>query len=320
MVVFWPRCDPVIAIQVFSTIALTPNLTSMFHYDFNAGSFAQFGNPTEVPHIDHRTERTDFRDMSHLAIRQRLDAENFKDDFILVDEHTQQSHAIWWIVSTQDSKDLYDGYDHIEYPGENETLWQSHILIQDFAYEYDSIAAGVTFLPDIIPRWNIHVPYDPHDPQEPPFTEGIDYAHQRSALPGPAGVYAAFSEIIYTNNWTICQWQTTPWCIALTREAAELSGLLSPEMLSRAAGRSVWSPWSHWGVPYHRPPRPGDEIQLRADYDWDSPRWPPPGTVGPFPGPTGPPRLARGTRFRQQCLSRKLKKPGLPSPTVATSR
>ncbi|KAL8708595.1 MAG: hypothetical protein Q9220_006531 [cf. Caloplaca sp. 1 TL-2023] len=319
MVVFWPRCDPVAVIQVFSTIALTANLTSMFHYDFNVGSLAQFGNPTETPRFDHRTERTDFRDLSHLAIRQRLDVEGFTDDFILVDEHTLQSHAIWWIVSTQDSQEIYNDYQHVTYQGENQTLWQTHILIQDFAYEYDGIAAGDSQLVDFIPRWNIHVPYDPHDPQEPPFTTGDDYAHHEGALPGPASVWATFPEIIFSNDWNICRYQSAPWCVALTREAAKLSGLLSPEMLSGDAFLGEWSPWEHWGVKYDRPPRPGDEIKLRADYDWDNPRWPAPGIAGPFPGPTGSPPLTIG-RPSQQCVRRKPKKPGVASPSVATSK
>ena len=154
MVVFVPSCDPAVVLQVISTVALTLNLTSMFQSEFNMGSFAQFGSPAAVARIDHRTERTDFRNISHFAIRQHLDAENFTDEFILIDEHTEQSHATWWILSTEMDKLIEGSYLVVEHPGENYTLWQAHVSISTFANDYDGIAVGETFIDDIIPRWD----------------------------------------------------------------------------------------------------------------------------------------------------------------------
>ena len=69
MVVFLPR-DEQAVVQVFNILALTANLTSMFYHEFNMGTFAQFGDPDTVLCIDHLSECTDFRNMSHYAIRQ----------------------------------------------------------------------------------------------------------------------------------------------------------------------------------------------------------------------------------------------------------
>ncbi|KAL8684185.1 MAG: hypothetical protein Q9224_006538 [Gallowayella concinna] len=283
MVVFWPSwCGPDV-IQVYSTVALTASLTSMFQYDFNVGSFAQFGDPNQVAHLN---ERTDFHNIPHFAIRQRLDQENFTDPFILIDEHTAQSHAIWWITTTEESELMTDsftsyGYPPITYPGENLILWQAHILIQDLAWDYGAISIGETSVEDIMPGQRVY-PYDPHDPQEPPFTLGRDYANKqvlRSLYPSHS-INATFPEIMYTTDPTITRYKGTPpppGCVALTPEAATLSGMVSGEN----GGIHSWWPW------HGAPPRTGDVIQLTADYDVDSPRWPPPGVAGEFPGPTG---------------------------------
>lgn len=81
MVRFFPRGEGPHVLQVFSTVALTADLTSLFKHDFNIGSFAQVGDPDTVARIDRRSERTDFPNISHLAIRQLLDTENFPNEF-----------------------------------------------------------------------------------------------------------------------------------------------------------------------------------------------------------------------------------------------
>lgn len=332
MVVFLPRFDETSVLQVFSTVALTANLTSLFRYDFNVGSFAQFGDPETVARIDHRSERTDFRNISHLAIRQQLDAEGFTDEFILIDEHTAQNHAIWWVITTEDSKDTTEdfigqGNPPVTYPGENFTLWQSHIMIQDLAYMYDSVARFDYRIFDLVAGDRIN-PYDPHDPQEPPRNEGRDYITRPGAENLIYGHYitATFSEVMLTTDPAITRYKGTKWCVALTPEAAALAGLLSPVWLSGDAAICEWSPFDRRG---DDPPRPGDVIDLQSNYDWDSPRWPPPGVAAPFPGPTINLSLASRIGRRpsyprvgdpQQCMRRKLRRPGPPSQLVATSR
>ncbi|KAI4229173.1 MAG: hypothetical protein LQ349_006436 [Xanthoria aureola] len=332
MVVFSPRCDPRSVLQVFSTVALTANLTSLFQYDFNVGSFAQFGDPETVARIDHRSERTDFRNISHLAIRQQLDAEDFLDEFILIDEHTAQSHAIWWVITTRDSKDTTEdltafGNPPVTYLGENFTLWQSHIMIQDIAYAYDSVVLFDLRIYDLIAGDRIH-PYDPHDPQEPPRNEGRDYITKEHAQYLIDGHYitATFSEIMLTADPSITRYKWSKWCVALTPEAARQSGLLSPVWLSGHDAISEWWPFDRRG---DLPPRPGDVIQLKSHYDWDSPRWPPPGVAAPFPAPTGNLSLASRVGRHpshptvgspQQCVPRKPRKLRPTSPLVAISR
>ena len=331
MVVFSPSCGPIV-LQVFSTIALTANLTSMFRHDFNIGSFAQFGDPIEVARIDHTSERTDFRNISHLAIRQRLDAENFTKEFILIDEHTAQSHAIWWVSTTQDSELITDHFINlfhppVTYPGEAFVLWQSHIRIQDFAYVYDSIEAGETSIDELVAGHRTH-PYDPHDPQEPPLNYGQDYTSKETAagLAYPHYITATFAEVMYTTDPAITRYKWTKGCVGLTPEAANLSGMLSPAQLSGDAAINEWWPYEQQD---DRPPRPGDVIELRVDYDWDSSRWPPPGVAAPFPGPTGNLSLASRTgrrssylavRSPQQCAQRRLRRPEPASTSVAIAR
>ncbi|KAL8882303.1 MAG: hypothetical protein Q9192_007605 [Flavoplaca navasiana] len=332
MVGFSPLCEHHV-MQVISTIALTPNLQSMVQYDFNVGSFAQFGDPWMIPRMDHRTQRTDFGNMSHLAIRQHLDAENFTEDFVLVDAHTEQSHAIWWITATEYSEFMTDlvtglGVPPVAYPGENFTLWQSHILTQDFPYEYEGISSGGGSMDEIIPRFDFNVPYDPHDPQDPPYTNGQNYSSKEEALylTIAAYIHATFPEVIYTNDPRITgrniSANAPPWCVSLTPEAAHLSGLLSAAHLSGDAALMEWSAFGIWGTwpPYHsRPPRPGDVIALTLYHDWDNPRWPPPGVAGPFPGPTGPPLPPR-IKSSQQCAPRKIRRPRpAPLPMAATA-
>ena len=291
MVVFLPR-DEQAVVQVFSTLALTANLTSIFHHEFNIGTLAQFGDPDTIARIDHRSERTEFRNMSHYAIRQQLDAENFKKDFILVDENTPHNNAIWWITESDMSEICMDPA--ISYPGEDYVLWQIHMLIRDLAAEYDGIEAGETFIWDLFDaKYNYtkpqdRPPYDPHDPQQPPFNEGSDYTQGGGRK---HRITATYSELIWTDDPKICQLIGLggTWCVALTREAASLSGLISPVGLSGDEAISAWSPmFQHPGNrPVDRKPRPGDVINLQAYYDWHSPRWPPPGIAAPFPSPTG---------------------------------
>ncbi|KAL8679119.1 MAG: hypothetical protein Q9186_004564 [Xanthomendoza sp. 1 TL-2023] len=274
MVVFLPRSEPPSLLQVFSTVALTANLTSLFQHDFNVGSRAQFGDPDTIARIDYRSERTDFRNLSHLAIRQLLDAEDFKHEFLLIDEHTAQNHAIWWVVTSHDSQSIELDPPPVSYPGEAFVLWQSHIMIQ-------------VFLPQLV--------YCGDDQQQ---------------------------QVMYTADPEITRWKLSKWAVALTPEAAKLSGMSS----------DGWSPWAPGAQPggrsYDRPPQPGDVVDLRVNYDWHSPRWPPPGVAGPFPGPTSNRSLAGRmgrhvrhppVRFPTKCVGHKLRRPRPATPPVAIS-
>ncbi|KAL9035231.1 MAG: hypothetical protein Q9180_004970 [Flavoplaca navasiana] len=226
MVVFWRDCYPTLVVQVFSTIALTPNLTSLIQHDFNIGTFAQFGDPALALHFNHRT---DFYNTSHLLIRQHLDAENFLDPFVVVDRDTARSHAIWYVTTTDESYELSGRWSPpVTYPGENITLWQSHILIQDFPHQYQLVEGADIGFEDIIPGER-YDPYDPHDPQDPPYTEGYNYATKEGARNiCSATINASFSEVMFTNDPSITHEMLNPppqWAVALKPRPARLAGL-----------------------------------------------------------------------------------------------
>ncbi|KAL8876700.1 MAG: hypothetical protein Q9198_005150 [Flavoplaca austrocitrina] len=317
MVVFWQQNHQTCLdwpVQVFSTVPLIPNLTSLVQHDFNVGTFAQFGDPFLSIHFNHRT---DFYNASHLRIRQQLDAENFVDPFMLVDGDTAQSHAIWDVTTTDDSYELSGCWSPpVTYPGENFTLWQSHVLIQDFPRQFQLVSSGDIGFEDTIPAGR-YDPYDPHDPQIPPYTEGHDYATKEGAQNiNSATINATFSEVMYTDDPSITHRMLNPppqWAVALKPRPARMAGLVSP----RPNTTYIYE-WSFWFR--DEPPQPGEVIQLNAQYDWDSPRWPRPGVVGPFPGPTASLALgagiSRGPRVSssQQCIRRKLGSPGLVMP------
>ncbi|KAI4270593.1 MAG: hypothetical protein LQ337_006584, partial [Flavoplaca oasis] len=207
-------------------IALTPNLTSLIQQDVNIGTFAQFGDPALALHFNHRT---DFNNTSHLLIRQYLDSENFLDPFVVVDGNTAQSHAIWYITTTDESYGLSGRWSPpVTYLGENIALWQSHILIQDFPHQYQLVEGTDIGFEEIIPGERFD-PYDPHDPQIPPYTEGYDYATQEGAREiCSATINASFSEVMFTNDSSITHEILKPppqWAVALKPWPARLAGL-----------------------------------------------------------------------------------------------
>ena len=301
--------------QVFSTVPLIPNLISLVQHDFNIGTFAQFGDPFLSIHFNHRTG---FYNESHLLIRQQLDAENFEDPFMLVDGNTAQSHAVWYVTTTDDSYGLSELWPPVTYPVENYTLWQAHILLQDFPLQVRLVENNVVGIEDLIPGGRIH-PYDPHDPQNPPYTEGYNLSTKVDGqkFSYRAIINATFSEVMYTNDPNITQsigiTRHPQWAVGLTPAAAKLAGLVSP----RPDNTNV-DEWWYW---FHdTPPQPGHVIQLQAYFDWDNPRWPRPGVAGQFPGPTTSlglaGRVSHGLEVigGEQCIRRGFREPRLTLP------
>ncbi|KAL8991831.1 MAG: hypothetical protein Q9169_007612 [Polycauliona sp. 2 TL-2023] len=54
------------------------------------------------------------------------------------------------------------------------TLWHLHILTEDLPDLYGELTGGDSFLPEYVSEDDQGdlIPYDPHDPQEPPYGEG----------------------------------------------------------------------------------------------------------------------------------------------------
>ncbi|KAL8991697.1 MAG: hypothetical protein Q9169_007736, partial [Polycauliona sp. 2 TL-2023] len=237
--------------------------TSVIH-DFNIGSYARFHRPEVVLSIH---DRPDFLGLSHLELRLRLDEENKDGPFIVIDETTTlESHAVWFVVSTEESHDWNQIQAHISYPEEAFTLWQLRIMTQQLPFEwhiYDDLGLSLTEDLGLSPDEK----YDPHDPQEPPFGSNDwdkkpvhDYVLDVPVIANPG-------EWLWTDNVTITH--SVPGFVAravtrLTAEAAKEAGLIA-----------VWNGWND-----AEDPDPEQRIDLYQKFDWDSPLWPWDGVTG----------------------------------------
>ncbi|KAL8871124.1 MAG: hypothetical protein Q9174_002978 [Haloplaca sp. 1 TL-2023] len=259
MVVFPPPCDPTV-LDAYSTVPLVPSLRTSVLHDFGVGSFARFPNPITAISIH---DRPDFHSLSHYDIRQRLDAEGHEDGFIVIDEDTASKHAVWWITSTSNSKSITEDMTTeadappITYPEEAYTLWKLHLLTQDLPIQWTNWDIGnIDIVEDIAEAF----PYDPHAPQDPPFTLGFNFSNKEGARGfyyGPdviaaPGEYEASDDVEPRSNFM----PRPPWVLRLTAEAAREAGLLVG--------------WSAW---FGNKPGEGESVRIHTDYDWDSPKW-----------------------------------------------
>ena len=259
MVVFPPPCTPRI-LDAYPNVPISPSVRTSVIHDYGVGSFARFQNPTSVISIH---DRPDFHSLSHLEIRQRLDAEGHKSEIVIIDSDTAANHAVWFVLSTADSAAYTDiekdwKYPAKEYPGEF-TLWKLHILTQDLPFQYDFlIGGGKAFWEDI------EQPYDPHDPQIPPFSSGRDLSKKEQAMNNDwyarVIITALSGEYEFSDDPKAREQPQfgvpPPHVVRLTREAARDAGLLTE--------------WEAWRDPL---PSPGASIRFRVWYDWDSPKW-----------------------------------------------
>ena len=126
-------------------------------------------------------DRLDFHSLSHFEIRHRLDAEGHDSQIIIIDSDTAASHAVWFVLSAEESAAWTDpedgiGFPRKEYPGEI-PLWKLHILTQHLPLEYDMVEGGGKGI------WeDLSEPYDPHDPQIPPYSMGVDFSKKEYAM------------------------------------------------------------------------------------------------------------------------------------------
>ncbi|KAI4098855.1 MAG: hypothetical protein LQ339_006259 [Xanthoria mediterranea] len=90
MVIFTPPCAPAV-LNAYSTVPLLPEVRTSVLHDYNIGSFARFHQPESVISIH---DRPDFHGLSHLEIRIRLDSEDKKEEFAIIDKNTAESHAL----------------------------------------------------------------------------------------------------------------------------------------------------------------------------------------------------------------------------------
>lgn len=270
MVYILPGCPPAV-LDAYSTVPLHLSTRNTVHHDFDVGSFARFRDPQVVLSIH---DRPDFHSLPHIEIRQRLDAEGHEDGFVLIDDHTEQSHAIWWVAETEESNDwtrrmIEDEHvPPITYPDEPFTLWHIHILTQDLPAQWIlwNILGDPIALPADIQQ--LISPYDPHDPQNPPFTMGWNFSagdgQEREFLPSPL-IVADPGEYDWSDDPDLIKPFERGWhaqyVVRLTQEAATEAGLIS-----------------QWWPPYPgSKPGPEQSVKFSQTYDWDSPVWAPNG-------------------------------------------
>lgn len=254
MVVFPPPCTPRV-LDAYPNVAISPSVRTSIIHDYNVGSFARFQNPTSVISIH---DRPDFHSLSHFEIRQRLDAEGHDHEIVIIDNDTAANHAVWFVLSTEKSAvytDLEDGsgLPPKQYPGEI-PLWKLHILTQHLPLDYDWLIGGGK------PIWeDLSEPYDPHDPQIPPLSMGVDFSKKDDAMSNNwyarLGITARPGEYEFSDDPKE-YFPPPPYVVRLTRAAARGAGLLSE--------------WEAWRDPL---PSTGASIKFDVYYDWDSPKW-----------------------------------------------
>ncbi|KAL8792562.1 MAG: hypothetical protein Q9195_004861 [Heterodermia aff. obscurata] len=264
MVVFIPACPPAI-VNAYSTVPLLPSVHNAIMHDYNIGSFARFHRPETAISIH---DRTDFHGLSNLDIRILLDRENQKDGFAVIDSSTAEAHALWWVASTDESEYLADeytarGYPPIRYPDEAFTLYYLHVTTQALPLEYLELTGGDDDIAYEILSGEL-ARYDPHAPQEPPYDSAMNFTRKEDVDPfiPEALIIAAPGEWEYSDRERAREW-TPPGAVRLTAEAADAAGLIAE-----------WYPWVH-----ARPPREGQDVEMRQHFDWDSPKWPWDGVV-----------------------------------------
>ncbi|KAL8653976.1 MAG: hypothetical protein Q9210_001783 [Variospora velana] len=176
MVVCTPACPPAI-IHAYSIVPLLPEVRTSVLHDFNIGSFARFHQPLSVMTIH---DRPDFYELSQLDIRLRLDHENRDGPHVIIDETTAGSHAVWWATTTcafLRPSQRTPTTNHL--PGEEFTLWHLHTMTQDLPWEYEELTSGDASIGGDVAGDG--TPYDPHDPQEPPFGHGRHWDEKETA-------------------------------------------------------------------------------------------------------------------------------------------
>ena len=259
MVVISPPCIPTV-LNAYPNVPISPSVRTSIIHDFNVGSFARFQHPTSVISVH---DRPDFHSLSHFEIRQRLDAEGHDSEIIIIDSDTAANHAVWFVLSTRESAGYTDAADIVglhpkEYPGEI-PLWKLHILTQHLPLDHDFLIGGGK------PMWeDLSEPYDPHDPQIPPYSMGVDFSKKEDAMSNAwyalVGITASPGEYVFSDDPKARQQPEflppPPYVVRLTREAARDAGLLSE--------------WVAWRDPL---PTAGASIRFDVHYDWDSPKW-----------------------------------------------
>ena len=189
-------------LNAYSTVPLAQSVAAIVQKEFGYGSFARFGSPSVTISIQ---DRPDFHGLSHYSIHEKLDLEGLLNDFIIIDDRTADSHSIWYVTTTEDSRVYTAGAieSHnppITHEGEDFTLWQVRSVTQDLPNQWACFYSAVRSIEDDIEKYDY--PYDPHNPQDEPFTLGLDFSKKevaRSFVP-PAFIKAEYNDIAWSTD------------------------------------------------------------------------------------------------------------------------
>ena len=238
---------------------LAQSLGSAIQKDFDIGAFKRFQDPTVALTIYDRPE---FHDLTNFQIRELLDKQGSKDAFVVIDKNSQDSNAIWYVTSREESEywtKTFSEYGQapISYPEEAFVVWQLRLLTQDLPLQWINWDIANTDITEDIAQTD---PYDPHDPQEVPYTLGVNFSIKHEAVPFLHGPYveAEFNELLISNDTQERKrWLPFPPRVTrLTNSSASEAGLIP-----------------HWMADFGDPPRPGMLTTIQQPYDWDSPKW-----------------------------------------------
>ncbi|KAL8674205.1 MAG: hypothetical protein Q9168_001373 [Polycauliona sp. 1 TL-2023] len=252
-------------LNAYSTFSLLPEVRTSVLHDFNIGSFARFHRPEVVISVH---DGPDFYGLSHLDIRLRLDRENKDGPFAIIEETTAESHALWYVTTTEESEIWNNAIDPspIGYPGEAFTLWHLHIWTQALPSEYLEFCYGdADMAEDVTVDGTIQ--YDPHNQQEPPFGDRSYWGKKENAegsLPQPLVIaspgewqWSDDAQLRRKANPSYPYYANPAGVVKLTSEAAREAGLVAS--------------WVWWDK---EQPKAGQPVEMRQKVDWDSPKWP----------------------------------------------
>ena len=151
------------------------------------------------------------------------------------------------------------GYPPITHPAETFTLWQAHTKVADVPIDWAGWDVGSS---DMVEKLYNHgyIPYDPHNPQMPPASSGVNWTDSKEAAGywGPAYIKANFSEIEFSTRDEDRRGKSPipPVVLRLKAQVAREFGLLQ-----------AW-------FPAMVVPTPNVTVRLSAPYDLDSLKWP----------------------------------------------
>jgi hypothetical protein len=254
MVTFRRGRTEVLYAYLTSPVSLT-NLDRI-HAQFAIGAFARFSPSSEL----FIRDRPDFYSLSHLKIRQRLDVEGFLDTFLIIEDRTIDSNAVWYIDTTEageseEESGIEDG--NIVKHGDEPTLLRIRTLIIDIGVLHANLTIANTSILETLDEW----PYDPRSDQEP-YTLGVDFENDESWIPA-AFIAAGEEEVEVSDDLALRK------KFMLGRGHPEKVIRLKPEVATREGLKTGYI--GGWNA-YAEPNKAGEYL-LQVKYDPQSDRW-----------------------------------------------